>query len=85
MPASVEYYARLLNVKFETKRELRVVPPAAASPIDCDLVQLHQHWMTLPVYVHPSPKVMAEFFRHENQHDALIQFAQFLVDLWSVC
>ena len=35
--------------------------------------------------LHPSPKVMAGFFRHKNQHDALIQFAQFLVDLWSVC
>ena len=30
-------------------------------------------------------KVMADFFRHKNQHDALIQFAQFLVDLWNVC
>ena len=35
--------------------------------------------------IHPSPKVMADFFRHKNQHDALIQFAQFLVDLLSVC
>ena len=35
--------------------------------------------------IHPSPKVMADFFRHKNQHDALIQFAQFLVNLWSVC
>ena len=35
--------------------------------------------------IHPSPKVMAHFFRHKNQHDVLIQFAQFLVDLWSVC
>ena len=35
--------------------------------------------------VHPSPKVMADFFTQKNQHDALIQFAQFLVDLWSVC
>ena len=34
--------------------------------------------------IHPSPKVMADFFRHKNQHNALIQFAQFLVDLWSV-
>ena len=32
----------------------------------------------------PFAKVMADFFRHKNQHDALIQFAQFLVDLWSV-
>ena len=37
------------------------------------------------VHIHPSPKVMADFFRHKNQHDVLIQFAQFLVDLWSVC
>ena len=40
---------------------------------------------TMVCAVHPSPKVMADFFRHKNQHDALIQFAQFLVDLWSVC
>ena len=33
----------------------------------------------------PSSKVMAEFFRHRNQHDAFIQFAQLLVDLWNVC
>ena len=35
--------------------------------------------------IHPSPKVMADFFRHKNQHDTLIQFAQLLVDLWNVC
>ena len=28
---------------------------------------------------------MADFSRHKNQHDALIQFAQFLVDVWNVC
>ena len=31
--------------------------------------------------IHPSPKVIADFFRYKNQHDALIEFAQFLVDL----
>ena len=36
-------------------------------------------------YIHPSPKVMADFFRHKNQHDAFIQFAQFSIDLWNVC
>ena len=41
--------------------------------------------VNLPTDIHPSPKVMAEFFRHKNQHDALIQFAHCLVDLWSVC
>ena len=35
--------------------------------------------------IHPLPKVMADFFRHKNQPDALIQFAQFLVDLLSAC
>ena len=35
--------------------------------------------------LHPSPKVMADFFRHKNQHPAFIQFAQFLVDLLNVC
>ena len=30
--------------------------------------------------LHLSPKVMADFFRHKNQHDAFIQFAQFFVD-----
>ena len=30
-------------------------------------------------------KVMAAFFRHKNQHDALIQFAYILVDLYSIC
>ena len=35
--------------------------------------------------IHPSPKVMADFFRHKNQHDALIQFPQFLADLLNVC
>ena len=36
-------------------------------------------------YIHPSPKVMADFSRHKNQHDALSQFTQFLVDVWNVC
>ena len=27
--------------------------------------------------IHPSPKVMADFSRHKNQHDTLIQFVQF--------
>ena len=39
----------------------------------------------LTTNIHPSPNVMADFFRHKNQHDALIQFSQSLVDLWSVC
>ena len=30
-------------------------------------------------------KVMAAFFRHKNQHDALIQFAYILVYLYGVC
>ena len=30
-------------------------------------------------------KVMAAFFRHVNQHDALIQFAYILVDLYGIC
>ena len=34
--------------------------------------------------LHPSPKVMADFFRNKNQHGAFIQFAHFLVDLWNV-
>ena len=38
--------------------------------------------VTLPANIE---NVMADFFRHKNQHDALIQFAQFLVDLLSVC
>ena len=29
--------------------------------------------------VHPSPKVMADFSWHKNDHDALIKFVQFLV------
>ena len=33
----------------------------------------------------PFAKVMADFFRHKNQHDVLIQFAQFWVDLWNMC
>ena len=34
--------------------------------------------------IHRWPKVMADLFRHKNQHDAFIQFAQILVDLLSV-
>ena len=30
-------------------------------------------------------KVMAAFFRHKNQHDALIQFAYISVDLYDIC
>ena len=29
-------------------------------------------------------KVMAAFFRHKNQHDALIQFVYILVDLYGI-
>ena len=29
--------------------------------------------------IHPSPKVMADFFRHKNEHDVLIQFVRLLV------
>ena len=35
--------------------------------------------------IHPSPKVMADFFKRKNQHNAFIQFAQYLVNLWNVC
>ena len=30
-------------------------------------------------------KVMAAFFRHKNQHDALIQFAYILADFCGIC
>ena len=40
---------------------------------------------TLTPCIYPSQEVMADFFRRKNQHDAFIQFAQFLVDLWNVC
>ena len=42
-------------------------------------------FLCFPRYLHPSPNVMADFFRHKNQHDAPIQFAQFLVDLLNAC
>ena len=36
--------------------------------------------------VHPSPKVMADFFfRDKNWHDALIQFVRFLVGAYNTC
>ena len=35
--------------------------------------------------LHPLTKVRANFSRHKNQDDALIQFVQFVVDAWSVC
>ena len=30
--------------------------------------------------IYPSPKVIADFFRHKYQHDSFIQLAHFLVD-----
>ena len=40
---------------------------------------------TITFTVHPSPKVMADFFRHKNYYDALIQFVRFLVGAWDAC
>ena len=38
--------------------------------------------MYMYMYMYPSTKVMANFVRHKIQHDALIQFARFLVGIY---
>ena len=49
------------------------------------LIKVTPFYLDMPCYVmhiHPTPKVMADFRRYKNQHDAFTQFAHFCVWTW---